>query len=477
MWKREKMSEMRRRRDFLKMALGAAAITAIPRGVSARAGALGAGPGGNAILAGVLDDLYSGLQLYFGDLHGHTAYSDGFGTPPLFYDYGTARGLDFCAVSDHAEWVNYFQDHLPMEDGSPVPLWPNIVNEVTARYVPGTFVPFPAFEWTSDHYGHRTVVFASPDQVPSTIPSSTSHPAPPALWAALAPYTAMTIPHHVTRWGSLMDWSYYNPALDRLVEIYSKWGNGANVYTTYEPMTKYLQYPYLRPLAAGSSVEAMLDLGYKMGIVAATDSHQGHPGSTAHDDMMGTKLPKDMYPTTGEEFLALIDKGYRYDLREPLGGGGGLAGVWAPRLTREAIWEGLYARRTVGTTGIRPVVKFGVIDGADPRSGGTMGDELTVTGSPTLLASVVPVSGSTVTQVTFFNTNKRILTALNPAPGATVALQDTTLAVGETACYRALILIHQNPNSNFDGDTLLHSPLPQLNEQVWTSPIWVTRVA
>lgn len=463
------------RRDFLRIALGAAAAAALPRGLATRAAARAGFPGGGKSPTDALDDLFDGLQLYWGDLHGHTAYSDGFGTPPLFYDFGGLRGLDFCAISDHAEWINYYEEHLPMEDGSPVPLWANTVQEVKNRYVPGAFVPFPAFEWTSDDYGHRTVVYMSPDQVPPTIPSAVSHPTPPALWTALEPYPAMTIPHHVTRWGSLMDWSYYNPVMDRLVEIYSKWGNGANVYTTYEPMTTYIRFPFLRPLAADSSVDAMLALGHRMGIVAASDSHQGHPGSTAPDKILGTVLPEDQYPTTGEEFLALLDQGYRFDKREPTGGGGGLAGVWAPQLTREAIWEGLYARRTLGATGIRPVVKFGVIDAADPGSGATMGSELTVTGQPVLLASVVPSLGSWVTQLVLLKTNERLLTAPNPAPGATVSFQDVDLAVGETACYRALILIHQV--ANLDHDILLHSPDPQLDEQVWTSPIWVTRVA
>jgi hypothetical protein len=282
-----------------------------------------------------------------------------------------------------------------------------------------------------------------------------------------------------------MDWSYYNPLTDRLVEIYSKWGNGANVWTSYEPMTKYRQYPALRSQAAGSSVDAMLALGHRMGIIAASDSHQGHPGSTAPDPPLGTIMPEDQYPTTGEEFLEALDQGYRYDLREPPGGGGGLAGVWASELTREAIWEGLYARRTMGTTGIRPAVKFGVRDGAAPSPGATMGGELTVTGQPILYASALPAVGSSVTQIILLNTNATLFTAMNPPPGSAVSFQDSALAVGETACYRALILIRQVPMANFDGDTLLRyvngrffqSSDPQVDEQVWTSPVWVTRAA
>jgi hypothetical protein len=164
------MSEIPRRRDFLKLALSAAATAAVPRVLYARgAGALGLA--GDRTPANILDDLYAGLQLYWGDLHGHTAYSDGYGAPKLFYDYGGIKNLDFCGVSDHSEWINYFQGTLPMADGSPVPLWKGLVQEVNNRYVPGRFVTFPGYEYTNDQYGHRTIVFANPDQVPDTLAS------------------------------------------------------------------------------------------------------------------------------------------------------------------------------------------------------------------------------------------------------------------------------------------------------------------
>jgi hypothetical protein len=250
-------------------------------------------------------------------------------------------------------------------------------------------------------------------------------------------------------------------------------------------MLEYQQYPFLRGQAAASGVDAMLALGHRIGIVAASDSHQGHPGSTAADSARGRILPEDQYPTTGEEFLELLEQGYTLDFREPAGGGGGLAGVWAPELTREAIWEGLYARRTVGTTGIRPAVKFGVRDAAALSSGATMGGELAVTGEPILYASALPEAGSAVTQIILLKTNATLLRATNPEPGVAVSYQDTALAIGETACYRALILVRQSLHSNLDGDTvlrysgrrdrLLQIAELQLDEQVWTSPIWVTR--
>ena len=152
------MSDTRKaRRDFLRLALGAAAAAAVPRGLSARAFG-GVGLAGNKTPAGLLDELYAGLQLYWGDLHGHTSYSDGYGAPKLYYDYAGVKQLDFCAVSDHSEWINFFQQNLPMSDGSPVPLWKNLVQEVKNRYVPGSFVTFPGYEYTNDNFGHLSLI-------------------------------------------------------------------------------------------------------------------------------------------------------------------------------------------------------------------------------------------------------------------------------------------------------------------------------
>ena len=414
-----------KRRDFLRVAASAGAAASVP-GVLRAALQDPTGAAGTATES--LDDLFDGHRLYWGDLHGHTGYSDGYGTPSSFYDHGSQQRLDFCAISDHTEWLNFSGSKLRMGDGSPLPLWSNLIAEAEDRYVPGAFVTFPGFEWTSDDHGHRTVVFGRTAPLPPTPPSAQSHPTPSDLWAALGPYVAMTIPHHVTRWGALMDWSDHNPTMERLVEIYSKWGNGASVWTSYEPPTRYRQYPFLRSHAAASGVDAMLALGHRIGIIAASDSHQGHPGSTATDDPLGTVLPSDEYPTTGEGFLDALDRGYTVDLREPRGGGGGLAAVWAPELTREAIWEGLYARRTLGTSGIRPIVKFGVRDGAASSPGAMMGGELTVAGSPVLYSSAVPEPGSVVTRITLLKTNEPLLTATDPEPGVAVSFRDDDLA-------------------------------------------------
>jgi len=55
---------------------------------------------GTASAAGE-DDNTSPYNLYFGDLHSHTSYSDGMGTPDQAYAAARAAGAHFLAVTDH----------------------------------------------------------------------------------------------------------------------------------------------------------------------------------------------------------------------------------------------------------------------------------------------------------------------------------------------------------------------------------------
>jgi hypothetical protein len=41
------------------------------------------------------------LQVFFGNLHSHTAYSDGTGTPDEAYTHAQGAGLDFLMISEH----------------------------------------------------------------------------------------------------------------------------------------------------------------------------------------------------------------------------------------------------------------------------------------------------------------------------------------------------------------------------------------
>ena len=49
------------------------------------------------------------MQLFLGDLHSHTAYSDGKGTPADAFATARANGLDFLGVTDHSKRLSAFE--------------------------------------------------------------------------------------------------------------------------------------------------------------------------------------------------------------------------------------------------------------------------------------------------------------------------------------------------------------------------------
>jgi len=47
-----------------------------------------------------------GYHVYYGNLHNHTSYSDGAGTPYQAYSYAKdISGLDFLGLADHADYL------------------------------------------------------------------------------------------------------------------------------------------------------------------------------------------------------------------------------------------------------------------------------------------------------------------------------------------------------------------------------------
>ena len=164
------------------------------------------------------------------------------------------------------------------------------------------------------------------------------------LWRRLKAGHALTIPHHLgIRWGvadvpltgpelqevhtdtrkrmggPALDWTLpHDPVLRPALEIYSKHGQ-SEYFNPGDPLA-YEQVKY----TGGSSVEGAhyaqdaWAAGHVMGTVAASDNHTAQPG------LMNT----------------------------------GITAVYAPELTREAIFDSILNRRTYATTGERIILDF-----------------------------------------------------------------------------------------------------------------------
>lgn len=186
---------------------------------------------------------------------------------------------------------------------------------------PGEFVPFLAYEWTAvtTFGGHHNVFFRTAEGRQRT-PIQTN-PTLTQLYEGLKkrndPKDVLVIPHaHQTGEYRISD-----ADVENLVEVLSLHG-------AFEWFgQKYLEQ------------------GHEVGFIAASDDHLSHPGYAAANGGLG----------------------YR----------SGLAAVLAPEKSRDAIFDGLKARRTYATSGERIILDYDV-------SGGGFGQRIAMTDKRTV---------------------------------------------------------------------------------------------
>jgi hypothetical protein len=245
-------------------------------------------------------------RLLFGDLHGHSNWSDGTGIPEDYFRYGRdVAALDVLALTDHDHWGTPFLDASPQR-------WKEIQALAERFYEPGRFVTVPGFEWTNWVYGHRHVLyFDGEGPLISSVDPKTDTPT--KLWNALRGREALTLAHHSAGGPVAVDWSFPpDPVLEPVTEIVSAHGSSE------APDTPIPIYDAVR----GNWVRDQLVKGYRLGFVGSGDSHDGHPG-----------LPQLNAPS------------------------GGLAGIWSDEKTREGVLAALRARHVYATNGPRIVLR------------------------------------------------------------------------------------------------------------------------
>ncbi len=277
----------------------------------------------------------SEYRLFWGDLHGHTIYSDGRGSVTDFYDFAkNTAGLDFCAVTDHAFEVTDKQ-------------WADSKKVTNTWNQPGEFVTFQAYEWSGmtnvggdhnvfflddnppifrsrSHYDYRNLEMYHGKQ------SQRNHIED--LFASLDPLLGardvFTIPH----WGGRRaNPNYHHPELQRMIEVFSEHQRSDEWAMTF------------------------LNNGYRLGIIASTDGHYGNPGY-----------------------------GFLHPAREGEIQNVGLASVavYAQEQTRESIFRALYDRQVYATSGERIILWFAV-------DGQMMGSEYKSKTAPQIAGEVV----------------------------------------------------------------------------------------
>jgi len=266
---------------------------------------------------------WENTSLYWGDIHTHSRFSDGLGSPEEVFLYAreTAK-LDFAALTDHDDIGPYLSNEE----------WEEI-KTVTADFNdPGRFVTLLGYEYRSN-LADMNVYYPGEDG-PLFSGKKEKWDSPAKIGPLIAQYKGMIIPH--MHFGA--DWRGYNPEIYRVMEIYSQHGSAEYIGCPR-------QIPYLsKQLQKGNegnvntTLQEMLAMGLKLGVTAGSDSHCGRPGLSNWTRVTRT-----------------------YN--------GGLTAVFAEAKTREEIWKALYQRHCYATTGPRIYLKFTI-------NGYPMGSEL-----------------------------------------------------------------------------------------------------
>ena len=303
-----------------------------------------------------------GLNVYWGDIHSHSNFSDGAGMPDEVYNYGKEVAmLDFASITPHDSFVSpwgndpqpYLMEHI---------FWPEIKRISNKWNIPGTFVTILGYEWTSlaqgpggPGYGHYNVYYNT-DNAPFYSHTDVETQNIEDLWSKLKKWKqkegrdVITIPHHITREATPIDWAYYNPEFVPLVEIYSEWGSSEML--TSEGNTKPLKHGTAEIKEKGFSVQDGLSMGRKVSFMGSGDSHDGKVGHS----LMHTAA-HNIYQYPLGTIIWHANQTVAYKTHYP----NGLAAVFTKELTRKNIFNSLKNRACYATSHVdRMIIDFKV---------------------------------------------------------------------------------------------------------------------
>ncbi|MCM8788419.1 MAG: DUF3604 domain-containing protein [Candidatus Omnitrophica bacterium] len=252
-------------------------------------------------------------SLYWEMMQAHTEMSDGFGTIDYFFhQLKNEADLDFGATGDH--------DHLWETNDQ---MWGKTCRSVKKWKKEGKFVTFLGYEWAKwrrNGDGDRNVYYFE-NYKPIYRSDDGCYPNPQALFEALKKEKALVIPHHTAHGGNFCDWKDHEVEKERLIEIYQVRGSYECAEEDGNPVPECNTIRETwQPFKDGYVINTLL-LGWRCGFTGGGDDHDSHSGI---DFTQGPCNYKD-----------------------------GLTGVFAKELTRKGIWDGLWNRRTIATTGAR----------------------------------------------------------------------------------------------------------------------------
>jgi len=277
--------------------------------------------------------------------------------------------------------------------------WARYIQLADAYYQPGELTTLIGYEFSpgmpDQGKHHRNVIFRS-NQVPDRAISSVDVPNAIELWKGLEANCDkadgcdfLTIPHNSNKaWGltysrytydgkpySKDDWRL-RQRREPLTEIFQNKGASECALGVGATDEECAFAQVLDPCQPGETtgcafqtgfarqgmkvgLELEQELGFnplQVGIIAATDNHNANPGDVEEWDNRGSVGAISSPASRRLSGSNLGDKPYRSMLQFHTSGG--LAAVWAPENTREAVFDALARRETYGTSGPRIALRF-----------------------------------------------------------------------------------------------------------------------
>nr|WP_274380784.1 CehA/McbA family metallohydrolase [Anaerosporobacter faecicola] len=224
-------------------------------------------------------------NIYFGQIHSHTDYSDGAGTCDQAFNYAknTAEQIDFLAVTDHS---NSFDNEktASLADGSVSEEWKE-GHQLADDYTDASFVGIYGYEMTwSNGLGHMNTFNTNGFQSRTQADYSQYSTALKNYYTTLKTDTSSIsqFNHPGTTFGDFSDFAHYDEEIDSLITLLEV-GNGEGAIGSdgYFPSYEY----YTRAL----------DKGWHVAPTNNQDNHKGYWGdaNTGRTVILADSLTRD----------------------------------------------------------------------------------------------------------------------------------------------------------------------------------------
>jgi len=223
-------------------------------------------------------------NIYFGQMHSHTSYSDGAGTAEEAYQHGKAvENLDFLSLTDHSNSFDNADD-ASILDGSVSTEWTE-GHQLEEKYTSDDFVGIFGYEMTwSNGLGHMNTFNSGGFQSRTQKDFATYSTALQNYYAALKtqPNSISQFNHPGTTFGDFSDFAHYDETIDNLITLIEVGnGEGAIGSSGYFPSYEYYQ--------------RALDKGWHVAPTNNQDNHKGRWGdaNTARSVVLADSLTRN----------------------------------------------------------------------------------------------------------------------------------------------------------------------------------------